>query len=76
MLTQMNYYKLSSYKQYESVTRRQCEYAQSLAERTGSVIPTERQLLDYCTRNTMQEIIYEMKNGNVVSFIPVKLKSV
>jgi len=50
------------------VTRRQCEYLDNLATRTGSTIPTERKLLDYCTQDQMSFAIDEMKRGNKIIF--------
>lgn len=63
-------FKLGTEKTTNKVTRRQCDYLRDLAERNKqNVIPTERQLLDYCTTDQMSYAIDNIKRGATVKFI-------
>ena len=50
----------------QRVSREQTDYVQRLAEKTNSKIPTERQMLDHCSRETMRTIIGLMKEDNTI----------
>jgi hypothetical protein len=61
----MKTFDLSSIKVKE-VTAKQVKFAESLAVKTNSSLPSTSQILNYCEMDTMREIIEEMKAGNKI----------
>lgn len=58
-------FDLESFKLNE-VTGKQIKYAEALAYKTGSQLPTTSQMMKYCSSETMSDMIDAMKAGEKI----------
>lgn len=61
----MKSFDLSSEK-VNKVSAAQVKYAESLAKKTNSNLPSTSQMMKYCEMDVMSEMIDEMKSGNQI----------